>query len=198
MSAPNEIDRAAVATAVGVGLGEQVTAGTADLAPVPVPGLGEAAVWRVEASSLDHPFAVYVGQWPDGTVRVLTDDQPAFFELVQAVGVDLTDADTVLGYIRAFLEVTRGASVIVQMVSDLSDIRWRPGTPDEESQREVFVADPPIAPPRVEETEHGFHVELYLVVNQRIQLNTFEVASDGSLAPSYRVLAEDLPLPIAR
>ena len=198
MSADNQIDRAAVAIAVGRGFGERVADGTADLTPVPVPGLGDAVVWRVEDSTSDHPLAVYVGAWPDGVVRTLTDDQPAFFGLVQAVGVDLTDPDTVLGYVRAFLEVTRGASVIVRVVSDLSDIRWRPGSPQEEAQREAFMADPPIRPPRVEPTADGFHVELYLVVDQRVQLNTFEVARDGSITASYRVVAENLPLPIAR
>jgi hypothetical protein len=198
VSADNEIDRAAVAIAVGPVFGERVADGTAELTPVPVPGLGDAVVWRVEDPTLDHPLAVYVGHWPDGVVRMLTDDQPAFFGLVQAVGVELTDPDTVLGYVRAFLEVTRGASVIVRVVSDLSDIRWRPGSPEEETQREAFVADPPIGPPRVEASADGFHVELYLVVNQRVQLNTFEVARDGAIVASYRVLAEDLPLPIAR
>lgn len=198
MTTNNEIDPTAVADAVGVVLGERVLDGAAELVPVAVPGLGDSVVWRVDDSRSLHPLAVYVGRWPDGAVRVLTDDQPAFFALVQAVGVELTDADTVLGYVRAFLEVTRGAMVIVRVVSDLSDIRWRPGSPDEEAQREAFVADPPIEPPRVETTEDGFHVELSLVVNQRVQRNTFEVARDGSLTASYRVLAEDLPLPIAR
>lgn len=198
MSTDDQIDRAAIATAVGPGLGERVADGTADLSPVPVPGLGDAVVWRVEDAMSDHPLAVYVGVWPDGVVRVLTDDQPAFFGLVHAVGVDLADPDTVLGYVRGFLEVTRGASVIVRVVSDLGDIRWRPGSPQEEAHREAFVADSPIGPPGVEATEDGFHVELYLVVDQRIQLNTFDVARDGSIAASYRVLAEDLPLPIAR
>jgi hypothetical protein len=198
MSTDDQIDRAQVATAVGAGLGERVADGTADLTPVPVPGLGDAVVWRVEDATSDHPLAVYVGVWPDGVMRVLTDDQPAFFGLVRAVGVELTDPDTVLGYVRGFLEVTRGASVIVRVVSDLGDIRWRPGSPQEEAHREAFVADSPIRPPGVEASDDGFHVELYLVVDQRVQLNTFDVARDGSIAASYRVLAEDLPLPIAR
>jgi hypothetical protein len=198
MRADNEIDRAAVAMAVGPGLGERVVDGTADLTPFLMPGLDDVVVWRVEHSWSHHPLAVYVGLWPDGAARVLTDDQAAFFALVQAVGVDLTDTDTALGYVRAFLEVTRGASVIVRVVSGLSDIRWRPGSADEEAQRESFVANTPIGPPQVEATAEGFRVELCLVVDQRVQRNTFEVSRDGSIAASHRVLAEDLPLPIAR
>jgi hypothetical protein len=198
VSAGEAIDRDAAAAAVGAGLGDRVADGTAELQPSPVPGLADQdAVWRVRDATADHPLQVYVGRWPDGTVRVLTDNQPAFFDLVETVGAELTDPETALGYVRALLEVTRGASVIVRVVSDLGDLRWRPGAPDEEARREAFVADPPIAPPRVEPTPDGFHVELCLVVDQRVQRNTFEVARDGTLSASYRVLAEDLPLPIA-
>jgi hypothetical protein len=162
-----------------------------------VPGLAAQAIWRLRDTGADHPLQVYVGRWPDGTVRVLTDDQPAFFDLVETVGAAITDSDTAIGYLRAFLEATRGATVIVRVVSDLADLRWRPGAPDEEARREAFLADAPITPPHAEPTPDGFHVELCLVVDQRVQRNTFEAARDGTLAASYRVLAEDLPLPIA-
>ena len=49
-----------------------------------------------------------------------------------------------------------------------------------------------------EPSDGGFHVELTLVVDQRVQRNSFEVARDGSIRSDFRVLAEDLPLPIAR
>jgi hypothetical protein len=190
-------DRDAVAAAVGPGLGDAVQDGTAELTPFPVPGLAAQAVWRLRDATADHPLQVYLGRWPDGVVRVLTDDQPAFFDLARAVGAQLTDPQTAIGYVRAFLEATRGATVIVRVVSDLADLRWRPGAPDEEARRQAFLADAPITPPRAEPTPNGFHVELCLVVDQRVQRNTFEVARDGTLTASYRVLAEDLPLPIA-
>lgn len=198
MSASNGIDRSAVAAAVGAGLGERVLDGTADVAPVAVPGLGDAAVWRVQDDRSDHPIAAYVGRWPDGSVQVLNDDPAAFVALARATGVDLPDPEKALGYVRAFLEATRGPSVIVRVVSHPAEIRWRPGSDDEERRRQSFEADPPIAPPRVEVAADGFHVELCLVVDQRVQLNTFAVTRDGDITASYRVLAEDLPLPIAR
>jgi hypothetical protein len=34
--------------------------------------------------------------------------------------------------------------------------------------------------------------------DQRVRLNTFEIAHDDSLSASYRVLGEDGPVPIAR
>jgi len=39
---------------------------------------------------------------------------------------------------------------------------------------------------------------LTLVVDQRIQRNSFEVSRDGRLSATFQVLAEDLPLPIIR
>jgi hypothetical protein len=48
-------------------------------------------------------------------------------------------------------------------------------------------------------TTDGFHVELTLVVDQRLQRNEFDVDPDGRIThTSFRVLAERLPLPIAR
>ena len=54
----------------------------------------------------------------------------------------------------------------------------------------VAVSSPPTRPTRPQ--------SLTLVVDQRIQRNTFEVGRNGAIDADYRVLAEDLPLPIAR
>ena len=70
-------DPASVAEAVGAGLGPAVTAGTAVLRAVPVPGVADEIAWLVRDDDPDHPMQAYVGAWPDGTVRVLSDDQPA-------------------------------------------------------------------------------------------------------------------------
>jgi hypothetical protein len=191
-------DPASVAAAVGAGIGPAILAGTADLRPVPIPGVADDIAWLVRDDDPDHPMQAYVGAWPDGTVRTLSDDQPAFFELVAATGANIGDAETALGYVRAFLELTRGPGVIVREVRDAADLRWRPGSSTEEANRSRFEAGPPIEPPVAEPSDGGFHVELTLVVDQRIQRNEFEVARDGSIRSGYRVLADDLPLPIAR
>ena len=188
----------AVAQAVGDGLGPAVLGGTADLLPVAVPGVREAAVWLVRGDRRDHPLQAYVGRWPDGTVRLLTDNQPAWMELMEVVGVRIEDPETALGYVRQFLEVTRGAAVIVHEVSSVDDLPWRPGSADEEARREAFLAGPAIDPPVVEATDQGFHVELTLVVDQRVQRTIFDVAADGTVSASFRVIAQELPLPIAR
>jgi len=190
--------RSAIADAVGRGLGDAVLDGTASLRPLAIPGLGDDVAWLVRDDRVDHPLQAYVGVWPDGAVRVLSDDQPAFFDLVAATGADIRDASTALGYVRAFLEVTRGPAVIVREIEALADLRWRPGSAAEEANRARFEADPPIGSRVVEPTDDGFHVELTLLVDQRVQRNTFEVARDGTIRAGYRVLAEDLPLPIAR
>ncbi|OGO53824.1 MAG: hypothetical protein A2V85_17530 [Chloroflexi bacterium RBG_16_72_14] len=189
---------ARVVDAVGAGLGPAVLAGTAIRRPVPIPGVGEGIAWLVRDDDADHPMQCYVGVWPDGAVRLLSDDQPAFFDLVAATGADIVDPSTALGYVRAFLEVTRGPAVIVREVRDVADLRWRPGSQSEEANRARFEAGPPIEPPVVEPSAGGFHVELTLVVDQRVQRNVFDVGRDGSIRTGYRVLADDLPLPIAR
>lgn len=187
-----------VAEAVGPGLGPAVLAGTAIQHPMPIPGVGEDIAWLIRDDDEDHPMQCYVGVWPDGAVRLLSDDQPAFFDLVAATGADIGDPSTALGYVRAFLEVTRGTAVIVREVRDVADLRWRPGSPGEEANRARFEGGPPIEPPVVEPLDGGLHVELTLVVDQCVQRNVFDVGRDGSIRTGYRVLADDLPLPIAR
>ena len=122
-SIPAEAVAQAVAEAVGPGLGAGVRSGAAELLPIPVPGVTQSVVWLVRDDHLDHPLQAYVGRWPAGEVRVLSDDQPAWEELMDVVGrPHLDDAATALGYIRQFIEITRGPSVIVQEVTGPQDL----------------------------------------------------------------------------
>ena len=193
-----DIDLSAVAMAVGEPVASRVLDGDATLDPVPVPGMEDTAVWSVLDDFGGHPMRLYVGMWPDGSARVLTADQDAWSDLVATVGVHLTEPDQARAYVEAFLEITRGAMVIVRPVTDLDDLRWRPGSTEEEVAKEALLADPPVMAPLVEVEPSGFRVELTLVVDQRLQRNTFAVSANGEIESSYRVLAEGLPLPIAR
>ncbi len=187
-----------LAEAVGAGLAPAVLDGTADLRAVPIPGGADDVAWLVRDDGADHPMQASVGVWPDGAVRALSDDQPAFSDLVAATGTDIADPSTALGYVRAFLELTKGPMVIVREIGDAAELRWRPGSETEEASRRRFEAASPIEPPLATASGDGFHVALTLVVDQRIQRNEFEVGRDGSLRTTYRVIADDLPLPIAR
>lgn len=192
------IDLEAVARSVGTGLGPQVQSGEASVEPIPVPGAPPGMIWAIRDALLDHPLQAYVGRWPDGTIRLLSDDQGAWTDLMEAVGVRLDDPETALGYVRRFLEVTRGPSVIVYEVTEAAGLPWRPGSPAEEERRQALLAGQPLPPPVAEGTTTGFHIELTLVVDQRIQRNLFEVTPSGAIDASFEVLADELPLPIAR
>lgn len=195
----NEVDLNAVAVAVGEPLADQVLDGEARLAPVAVPGIESTVVWRVRGESGAHPWQVYVGVWPDGSVRVLTADQGAWGDLVAAAGARLEDEAQALSYVETFLEVTRGAMVIVRPVRSLDDLRWRPGSAEEDDAKAALLADPPAVTPLVARTADGFHVELTLVVDQSLQRDLFDLTQAGEITrSSFRVLAEHLPLPIAR
>ncbi len=187
-----------VADAVGPGLGAGVLSGDAEVLPVDVPGVEPTVVALVRDDHLDHPMQAYVGRWPTGEVRLLSDDQQAWADLVRTVGAHIDDPATALGYVRRFLEITRGPSVIVREVTDPEELPWRPGSPDEERRRRAFLAGPPIPGSVAEPIDDGFHVELTLMVGQRIQRNLFDVSGDGRIGASFRVLADDLPLPIVR
>jgi hypothetical protein len=193
------IDLEAVAVALGEPLADEVLDGRAQLAPVPVPGVEPTVVWRVGGESGAHPWQLYVGAWPDGAVRVLTADQDAWGDLVAATGASIGDEHAARAYVETFLEVTRGALVIVQPVGSLDDLRWRPGSDEEEAARAALLAVSPAVGPAVTATAEGFRVELTLVVDQRLQRNTFDLTRAGEITgTSYRVLADHLPLPIAR
>jgi hypothetical protein len=192
------IDLEAVARAVGPGLGPEVRSGEASVEPVPVPGAPPGVIWAIRDDLLDHPLQGYVGLWPDGLVRLLSDDQEAWTDLMRAVGVRLDDPQTAVDYVRRFLEVTRGPSVIVYEVIDAAGLPWRPGSPAEEGRRQTLLTGQPLPPPVAERTTTGFHVELTLVVDQRIQRNLFDLTPSGEIDASFQVLADELPLPIAR
>ena len=192
------VDLTALAMAVGEPLASMVLDGEAKLEAVSVPGLPDGSVRSVTAELGEHPMRVYAGVWPDGSVRVLTADQAAWASLAEAAGVHLADAPTARRYVEAYLEATRGAMVIVQPVTSLDDLRWRPGSDGEEAAKAALLADAPDLTPVAEADGSGFHVELALVVDQRLQRNSFDVSVDGRITASYEVLADGLPLPIAR
>jgi hypothetical protein len=194
-----EIDKTAVANALGEPLGDAVLDGRASLEAVDVLGVDTTIVWRVRDELADHPWQAYVGRWPDGQVRMLTADQEAWAQLVQAVGAHLTDAEQAREYVEAFLEVTRGAMVLVQPVTSLDDLRWRPGSDSEEAAKAALLASPPDLAPVATRSGDGFHVELALVVDQRLQRNSFDVSTSGDITnASFDVLADGLPLPFIR
>lgn len=188
----------AVADAVGPGLGQGVLQGSATILPIAVPGVERAVVRLVRDDGPDHPLQAYVGQWPDGQVRVLSDDQAAWADLMVAVGAHIDSAATALGYVRQFLEITRGPAVLVREISAADELPWRPGSADEERRRADFLVGPAVPAPVAERTGDGFHVELTLLVGQRVQRNLFDVTPDGGVHATFRVLADDLPLPIVR
>jgi len=196
---PSAERRTVIAEALHPAVGTKVSDGTADVSSYPVPGLQEHAVWQIAITDTDHPLQTYVGLWPNGTGRVLSDNQQAFFDLVSALGgAQIVDPETALGYVLAFLEVTRGPSVLVRPISDVTDIPWRPGSADEEARRAAFLTDPPISEPSAKPDNNGYRVQMWLIVDQHIQFNSFDVATDGAIAAEFRVVAADLPLPIAR
>jgi len=194
-----KVDLRAVADAVGPPFGKQVLDGAAQLAQVAVPGVDGTVVWRVRGESGAHPWQVYVGLRPGGVGRVLTADQDAWAALMVEAGCRLHGEADASAYVEVFLEVTRGALVLVRPLTSLAEIPWRPGSADEETAKAALLAKPPAVEPRSVRTAAGFKVELTLVVDQRLQRNQFELSPAGEITrTSFQVIAENLPLPIAR
>ncbi len=193
-----DIDRDALTAAVGPSLGEGVRRGSAAVLPISVPGVAPTVTWLVRDDSLDHPLLAYVGRWPDGQLRVLSDDPAGWAALIELVGARIDSEATALSYVRQYLEMTRGPGVPVREFNAADELPWRPGSTDEERRRAEFLAGPPVPDPVVATTESGFHVELTLLVGQRVQRNLFDLTTDGRVDATFRVLADDLPLPIVR
>ena len=197
MNAP-EPDPTELAVAVGEPLASGLLEGTVRVAPVSIPGVDGTHAWAVSDDLGDHPLRIYVAVMPAGDARVLTADQDAWADLARAVKVELVDAPQARAYLESYLELTRGTSVIVGAINNLAELRWRPGSVSEEAAKEALLAAPPDVGPVAVQTAAGFHVELTVVVDQRLQRNSFDVTRDGRIESSYRVLADGLPLPIAR
>lgn len=192
MTAP---DPQALADLVRPPMGEAVLSGDAKVEPLRVPGLPEDSVWEVWVPSNPHMPRLVVGRGPGDQLRLLTGRPEAFAEMVAAVPVSIPDAETALGYVRGFLAATRRHDDLVQVVTDPSEIAWRPGSPDEEERREAFVADTSFAP-QVEEHGDGFAVSLVVLRDQHAQLSSFRVTADGRVDAHDEVLVEGLPLPV--
>lgn len=190
-----DLEREAVALAVGEPLDEHVRHGHAAIGRVRLPGGPEGALWTVRLERLAHPILLHVGQYSDGRATVVTDDPKAWEALVADVGVRLDSADVALDYARCFLEATRGHQVFVREVARPEDLPFRPGSEHEEERRREVLADLEIPPPNAEQSGDGFHVELTLVVDQRLQRNHFEVTRDGAIEATFDVLADGLPFP---
>jgi len=193
-----EIDKTTVAMALGEPLGDAVLDGQASLEAVEVPGVESTIVWRVRDELADHPWQAHIGRWPDGRVRVLAADQDAWADLIRATGARLTGADQARAYVETYLEVTRGPMVIVRPITSLDELRWRPGSDAEEAAKTALLASPPDLAPVATESGDGFHVELALVVDQRLQRNSFDLSPSGEITTaSFEVIADALPLPVA-
>ncbi|MGD9932244.1 MAG: hypothetical protein AB7T37_00860 [Dehalococcoidia bacterium] len=194
-----EAGRQAIAIAVGPPFDDRILDGEAEISAVTVPGIDGTVVWRVIDNEGPHPWQSYVGVWPDGLARVLSANQDAWSDLVAKCGASITDAATAKSYTETFLEVTRAAMVIVRSIASLDDIRWRPGSDAEEAAKSDLLRENPGIRSRAERRGSGFHVELTLVVDQRLQRNTFHVGKRGELTGmTFEVIAERLPLPVAR
>lgn len=187
----------ALAAAVPEPLSGEVTAGRAEVVEASVAGAARPFLWHVNAHALEHPMGLSVVGDPEGGLAVANDDQAAFVEAAAAAGLRLRSEADALGYVRTFLEATRGPSVLVSVVDDAAGIAWRPGTDAEESRRAAVLAGGEVRPPSVTATADGYRVEVVLVVQQRLQATTLDVTPDGAVQASFRVIADELPLPIA-
>lgn len=193
-----DLDPYAAAPALGEPLGGLLIGGEAKAVPLDIPGVDHTVAWSVRYEAGPHPIWSNVGRWSDGTVRVLTADQGAWAELVRDAGISIASEEVAVAYAKAYLEITRGSMVLVRPVESVDDLPWRPGSGDEEAAKAALLASPPDLAPRAERAAGGFHVELALVVDQRLQRNTFDITADGVVTASFDVLAEGLPFPIAR
>ena len=196
MSAP--LDPFVAAPALGEPLASRFIDGEAIAHPLDIPGIADTVAWSVRDETGPHPIWANVGRLGDGRVLVLSGDQAAWAELARDAGAHLPDAATALAYVKAFLGTTRGTMVVVRPVADIADLPWRPGSPEEEARKAALLADPPDLAERADTTPEGFHVELGLVVDDRLQRNRFDVTADGAVTASFDVIAEALPFPRAR
>lgn len=164
------------------------------------PMLRDGVIYRVEHAGPHHPVLFFLGVTPGGT-EVLTNDLEAFERFAKASGVSLETEKDVLDYVLAFLEVTRDTSTLVYRIDSVDQIRFRPTSTDEERRaQDEFVEENRnvIAAPAVSSMGDSSRVEFFVVSGPRVQRNTFDVSPDGTIEPSFEVIAEDLPLTIGR
>lgn len=193
------VDRRALSELLTGPVSDAVMAGEAAVEPVAVPGLPEGSVWEVSVPEEPHMPRLIVGRGPGGRLRLLTGRPDAFRELIADLPVVIADADTAVGYVRAFLAITREHDVLVQVPDHADAIQWRPGSPEEEDRRQAFVAEVSLEPQvRPREAADGFVVSLVLLRDQRAEQPTFTVGAGGSIDVDSEILVDGLPLPVLR
>ena len=161
-------------------MGAQVLDHDAKLAPVGVAGMEGTVVWRVRGrvgstplAGLCRRLARRLRAGAHGSTRTPGRNWSA------AAGAASQHRCRGTLYIETYLEVTRGAMVIVRPIDSLDDIRWRPGSAEKRTPRRQCWPIRQTTTPLVEAAGDGYHVELTIVVDQRLQRNVFDITAQG-------------------
>lgn len=176
-----------------------VVRGGSRLTRVQAPFLKRWQIIRVDYRQTSRPvlFHVAVGE---GQARLLTGAPAAFGEVTAADGVRVTDPAVAAQLARTFVETTRPAGRLTYVVGAVTDIRFRPGlTGAAAARRDQIVKEygSVLAAPAAKASGEGFAAIVYVVQGRALQRRDITVGAGGSVRERTRVLAPDLPVPIA-
>lgn len=147
------------------------------------------------------PVSLYLGFAPGLPVYDVGRDPKAFVALAHADQVSLRAPEIAAQYGATFLDVTSPLEEGAVVVNSVDDIPFLQGTGGEEWWRQQQIISQyrsVIVPPTAQETEHGYHVSVYMAhmsVERQLNLHVLDVTRDGEVTNhSVTTLEKDIPI----
>lgn len=148
-------------------------------------------------SSFEPMLAFYVGFAPKKPAFLLTGSPENYVQLAQVDGVKIGTPAIASQYAQIYLEVTRSMSELFYVVESMADVKFRPNLDSrDEAVKEAFIQryQAVIRPAQAEADNNDYHVTIYAIREQALELHTLRVSKKGDIQAEFRVLEENLPL----
>jgi hypothetical protein len=163
----------------------------------PEPFLKHYQIYRIQHFNPYKPVVFYVSFAPGRPAYMLTGKPENYVQLAFADSLAIDSPEMAISYVKAYLEVTRSMSGSFYLVSDATDVKFRPRlSSQEENSRATFLSKyrSLITAPTAKATNGTYQVTLYTVRNQSLESHTITVSRKGSIEDTVTTLEHNLPL----
>lgn len=172
---------------------------SSDTTVYPTGFLRKYCIYRVIYYSPYKPVLLYLGFAPGLPLYTLAGNPPAYYDMAQADGVELSTLEQAINYITVFLEVTRNMYELVYQVNSIDQIRFLSKLSLTQVQaKEVLTTKyrTVLTAPRGAVRDDDYIVIAYVVRQQELERHTFKVRRNGSIECQITVIERSMPVVI--